>query len=255
MSTESEITRAPQLGHYEIDASRSTVIFRARHMFGLGSVRGTFAVRSSAADIAGTPADGDTGMPARRREDMAAYARYKREVLGSLGGTVLEIGAGYGANFGYLAAGANWIGLEPDPAARRRLATIAAAHGYHRPVIASVAERIPLSDASVDAVAGTLVLCSVTDQAMALAQVRRVLRPGGRYVFFEHVAAPRGTASRGLQRCCAPLSRRLAAGCDPARETWRAIAAAGFRDVQFRWFSRRPAIGLLSHYLAGVAHA
>jgi SAM-dependent methyltransferase len=215
MHAESEITQAPRLGHYEIDASRSTV---------------------------------------RRREDMTAYAQYKREVLGSLGGTVLEIGAGYGANFGYLAAGTDWIGLEPDPAARRKLTTIAAAHGYHRPVIASAAERIPLSSASVDAVAGTLVLCSVADQAMVLAQVRRVLRPGGRFVFFEHVAAPRGTASRGLQRCCAPLSRRLA-GCDPARETWRAIATAGFREVQFRWFSRRPAIGLFSHYVGGTAYA
>lgn len=65
------------------------------------------------------------------------------------------------------AAGVDWIGLEPDPAARRRLATIAAAHGYHRPVMASVA-----------------------DQAVVLAQVRRVLRPSGQFVFFEHVAAP-----------------------------------------------------------------
>ena len=147
---------------------------------------------------AGPSAGGGTGMGAVRRGDMMAYARYKREVLGSLSGTVLEIGAGHGANFGYLAAGIDWIGLEPAPTARRKLATTAAAHVYHRPVIASV-----------DAVAATLVLCSVADQAMVLAQVRRVLRPGGQFVFFEHVAAPRGTAWRGLQRCCAPLSRRL----------------------------------------------
>ena len=152
-------------------------------------------------------------------------------------------------------AGIDWIGLEPDPAVCPRLATIAAAHGHHRPVIASVAERIPLPCMSVDAVAGTTVLCSVADQAMVLTEVRRVLRPGGQFVFFEHVAAPRGTATRGLQRCCAPLCRRLAAGCDPARETWRAIATAGFRDVQFRWFSPRSAFGLYSHYLGGTAHA
>ena len=143
---------------------------------------------------ADTPVSGGTGMQAGRRADMTAYARDKREALGSLSGAVLEIGAGCGANFGYLAAG-------------------------------------------------------------MLAQVRRVLRPGGQFVFFEHVAAPRGTVSRGLQRCCAPLSRHLAAGCDPARETWRTIAAAGFRDVQFRWFSPRPAFGLYSSYLGGRAHA
>jgi SAM-dependent methyltransferase len=209
---------------------------------------------ADAGPAADTSADGGVGMHAGRSADMAAYDRYQREVLGSLSGTVLEIGAGYGANFGSFAAGVDWIGLEPDPAARRRLATIAAAHGYHRPIIASVAECIPLPDASVDAVAGTRVLCSVADQAMVLAQVRRVLRAAGQFVFFEHVAAPRGTASRGLQRCCAPLSRRLE-GCDLARETWRAIAAAGFRDVEFRWFSPRPAFGLYSHYLGGTAHA
>ena len=120
---------------------------------------------------AGPPPGGGTGIYAGRRGDMTAYARYKREILGSLSGAVLEIGAGYGDNFGYLGAGIDWIGLEPDPAARRRLATIAAA------------------------------------------------------------------------------------GCDPARQTWRAIAAAGFRDVQFRWFSPRPAFGLYSHYLGGTAHA
>ena len=135
---------------------------------------------------------------------MAAYARYQREVLGSLSGTVLEIGAGYGANFGYLAAGIDWIGLEPDPAARRRLATIAAAHGYHRPIIASVAERIPLPDASVDAVAGTRVLCSVADQDMVLAQVRRVLRPGGQFSSSStsprRVAPPRAACSDAALR-------------------------------------------------------
>ncbi|MGH3229976.1 MAG: methyltransferase domain-containing protein [Streptosporangiaceae bacterium] len=110
-----------------------------------------------AGPAAGTSADGGVGMHAGRRADLTAYARYQREVLGSLSGTVLEIGAGDGANFGGLAAGIDWIGLEPDPAARRRLAAVAAARGYHRPVIASVAERIPLPDASVDAVAGTRV--------------------------------------------------------------------------------------------------
>ena len=204
---------------------------------------------------AGPSAGSGACLRAGRRADMTAYARYKREVLGSLSGTVLEIGAGHGANFGYLAAGIDWIGLEPDSTVCPRLATIAAAHGHHRPVIASVAERIPLPDTSVDAVAGTTVLCSVADQAMVLTEVRRVLRPGGQFVFFEHVAAPRGTATRGLQRCCAPLCRRLVAGCDPARETWRAIATAGFRDVQFRWFSPRPASGLYGHYLGGTAHA
>jgi SAM-dependent methyltransferase len=195
----------------------------------------------------------DAAKSAGRGSDMVAYAVCKRAVLGSLGGTVLEIGAGAGANFGLFTPGIDWIGLEPDSGARRRLAAAAAACGQFRPVIAGVAERIPLPDDSVDAVAATLVLCSVDDQAAALAEVIRVLRPGGRFAFFEHVAAPAGTLASLLQRCCAPLSRH-SDGCDPARETWRAIDAAGFRTAAGRWFTARPAFGPYSHFLGGIAH-
>jgi SAM-dependent methyltransferase len=147
-----------------------------------------------------------------------------------------------------------WLGLEPDPGRRRVLAAAAAAHGQDAPLIAAAAEQIPLADASVDSVAATLVLCSVADQDQVLAEVRRVLRPGGRFAFFEHVAAPRGTWSRRLQRCVSPVTRRLDAGRDPARETWRAIRAAGFREVHARWYSRRALLGIYSPCLGGVAH-
>lgn len=196
-------------------------------------------------------------MPAQvtaAREDIAAYNARRAAVLGSLTGTVLEIGAGAGANFGYFRPDIRWLGLEPDPGRRRDLAAAAAAHGQHAPVIAAAAEQIPLADASVDAVAATLVLCSVADQDQVLAEVRRVLRPGGRFAFFEHVAAPRGTWSRRLQRCVAPVTRRLDAGCDPARDTWRAIRAAGFREVHARWYSRPAVLGIYSPCLGGVAH-
>jgi ubiquinone/menaquinone biosynthesis C-methylase UbiE len=135
------------------------------------------------------------------------------------------------------------------------LAWTAARYGQYAPVIPAPAERIPLPDASVDAVAATLVLCSVADQGRVLAEVRRVLRPGGRFVFFEHVAAPAGTWSRRLQRCWAVLSRRLDAGCDPGRDTWRSIEAAGFREVRARWYARRSCFGIYSPFLAGVAYS
>jgi SAM-dependent methyltransferase len=188
------------------------------------------------------------------RGDIAAYNASRVAVLGSLTGTVLEIGAGAGANFGYFRPDIHWLGLEPAPGRRRDLAAAAAAHGQHAPVIAAAAEQIPLADASVDAVVATLVLCSVADQDQVLAEVRRVLRPGGRFAFFEHVAARRGTWSRRLQRCVAPVTRRLDAGCDPARETWRAIRAAGFREVHARWYSRRALLGIYSPCMGGVAH-
>jgi SAM-dependent methyltransferase len=185
---------------------------------------------------------------------MAGYHRYQAAVLGRLSGTVLEIGAGTGANFGYFGAGVTWLGLEPDPRLRRRLARVAAAHGHRNPVLASPAEAIPLPDGSVDAVAATLVLCSVADQRAALAEIRRVLRPWGGFAFFEHVAAAPGTPARHLQRLAAPFTRLADHGCHPGRETWRAIEQAGFRDLELRWFARRAACSLYGPHIAGIAH-
>ncbi|HEY1919716.1 MAG TPA: class I SAM-dependent methyltransferase [Streptosporangiaceae bacterium] len=166
----------------------------------------------------------------------AGEAGRPHAVLGTLTGRVLEIGAGSGANFGYFRPDIHWLGLEPNPRLRRELAATAAAHGQHAPVLAAPAERIPLPDASVDAVAATLVLCSVADQDRTLAEVRRVLRPGGTFAFVEHVAAPAGTWSRRLQRCAAPFTRLFDHGCNPARETWRAIEAAGFGEVRASFY-------------------
>jgi SAM-dependent methyltransferase len=186
--------------------------------------------------------------------DLAAYVTHKRRLLGALAGTVLEIGAGGGANFAWYPADIDWIGLEPSRVRRRPLAATAAAHGHHAPVIAAPAETIPLPDGRVDAVVSTVVLCSVADQARVLAEIQRVLRPGGQFVFFEHVAAPAGTWSRRMQSCWAPISRRFDAGCDPGRDTGKAIAAAGFRAVQARRYSRRPAAGVYNPFIGGVAY-
>ena len=193
-------------------------------------------------------------MPTAAGAGMGAFEAAKRTVLGALTGTVLEIGAGNGANFGYFPRDIRWIGLEPSPSRRRGLAAQAAACGQHTPVLAAPAERIPLPAASVDAVAATVVLCSVADQRAALAEIRRVLRPGGVFVFFEHVAAPAWTWSRGAQRAVAPVTRLFDAGCDPGRDTGRAIEAAGFRAVDSRRYTSGRGTGLYSHYLAGIAY-
>jgi ubiquinone/menaquinone biosynthesis C-methylase UbiE len=186
--------------------------------------------------------------------DIGAYDKRKRALLGALTGIVLEIGAGDGANFPDLPDGIDWHGLEPNPSRRQQLVRKAAAHGHHAPVITAPAEQIPLDDASVDTVLATTVLCSVTDQERTLAEVRRVLRPAGAFVFFEHVAAPAGTWSRRAQRYWAHLSRRLDAGCDPSRETWRAIDSAGFREVDAHRFIRQRAHGIYNPFLGGIAH-
>lgn len=113
------------------------------------------------------------------------------------------------------------------------------------------AERLDVKDASVDAVVSTLVLCSVTDQPATLAEVLRVLRPGGRFVFLEHVAAPRGTWRRLFQRALRPLWSMLGDGCQPDRETWRAIEQAGFAQVTCDHF--RVPVPIVSPHVAGWA--
>ncbi|WP_370151655.1 class I SAM-dependent methyltransferase [Streptacidiphilus sp. EB129] len=199
---------------------------------------------------------------ATTRGGYGEYVAFKRRLIGELRGRVLEIGAGSGANLAALGDGVRWIGLEPDPGRRRRLARTATAstaatasaaavtatpgavaaaapsgaRGPARAVVAGVAEALPLADGCVDAVLATVVLCSVRDQDAVLAEIRRVLRPGGTFVFVEHVAAPEGSWRSRVQRAWAPCSRRWDAGCDPHRATWRRIEAAGFAAVDLRWF-------------------
>ena len=113
------------------------------------------------------------------------------------------------------------------------------------------AERLPVRDASADAVIATLVLCSVAEVGAALREIRRVLKPGGRFVFIEHVAAPAATWRRRLQRWVRPLWRVIADGCHPDRDTLSAIRAAGFARVEVEQF-QAPA-GLVAPHIAGIA--
>ena len=188
----------------------------------------------------------------------AANARYelwiaerKRALLGSLRGTILEIGPGAGVNLGYYAPGVTWIGIEPNVYMQAHLQKEAESRGMQVDLRTGLAERLEAADASVDAVVGTLVLCSVTSVVSALKEIRRVLKPGGKYVFIEHVAAPRGTWLRRMQRILCPCFRFFAVGCRPDRETGTEIDRAGFAEVQYERF--RAPLPVVSPQIAGVA--
>lgn len=170
-----------------------------------------------------------------------AFARYlnhvarhhKTAAFGGLGGgTVLEIGAGTGANLDHLAPGTRLYAIEPGLRMHDRLRRRSAAAGVEVTILATGAESIPLPDASVDEVISSLVLCTVADPERALAEVRRVLRPGGTFRFVEHVAAPprrvRGLVQRAIRRPWGWLFE----GCDPHRHTTDAVERAGFRTVR-----------------------
>jgi ubiquinone/menaquinone biosynthesis C-methylase UbiE len=178
-------------------------------------------------------------------------AERKRRLFGGLTGTVIEIGAGTGANLAYLAPGVRWVGVEPNSAMRRYVERAAGHSRADAVLVEARAEALPFRDAAADAVISTLLLCSVEDPGAVLAEVRRVLKPGGRFVFLEHVAAPEGTPTRRRQRLVRPLWRRLADGCTPDRETWRWIESAGFARLDCERFTLN--LPIAGPHIAGVA--
>jgi SAM-dependent methyltransferase len=182
---------------------------------------------------------------------MLAASRYhepmvagrKRRLLEPLRGSVLEIGPGDGVNQRYLAQAKRWTGFEPNrflagkiavPAGGELLVEPFAAHGTR-----------------YDAVVSTLVLCSVPDLAAALRDIRMSLKPGGRFVFLEHVGAAPGTELRRRQESWTPVWRCLAGGCHPNRDLESAMEEAGLRVVELERFQLP--LALVSPHIAGVA--
>jgi len=168
----------------------------------------------------------------KRYEQFAV--KYKEKLFADLSGVVLEIGPGTGANLRYFVQpGIRWIGVEPNRFMERYLEKEAKRLGMHIDLRTGLAHELPVEDNSVDVVAGTLVLCCVRDPQLSLKEVIRVLKPGGRFLFIEHVAAPRGTWLRFLQGCVRPIWSQLGDGCHPDRETWLALEAAGFDKLTY----------------------
>jgi ubiquinone/menaquinone biosynthesis C-methylase UbiE len=183
----------------------------------------------------------------------AALDDQTRRLVGALRGRVLEIGAGYGENFDLLPSDIDYVGLEPNPKRLDELAYEADRNGHPAPPIAAHAENIPLPDASVDAVLGTMVLCSVTDTDRVLSEVARVLKPGGSYVFVEHVGAPRRTWQRTAQHLAAPFMKLAAGGCDPVRDTESRIRASSLTLGEIEHYTLPGTLGLPVPFIAGMA--
>jgi ubiquinone/menaquinone biosynthesis C-methylase UbiE len=133
------------------------------------------------------------------------------------------------------------VAVEPEPHLRALAEQAGARTGLTVTVVDAVAGALPIEDSSCDAAVACLVLCSVPDQAAALAELRRVLRPGGELRFYEHVHAERRPLRTVLSLADrSTLWPRLAGGCHPARDTLAAIEAAGFRVEDVRRFDFSP---------------
>ncbi len=155
-------------------------------------------------------------------------ASRRRRVLSAARGYVLEIGAGTGLNLPFYGAAVDRLVLsEPDPAMAARLVERTNREARSVEVIEAGAERLPFPDDSFDTVVSTMVLCTVEDPAAALAEIARVLRPGGRLLFVEHVRGDRRLARR--QDRVDPLWTRVALGCHCNRATPETLSASPLR--------------------------
>lgn len=177
----------------------------------------------------------------------------KEALFAGLPNQVVELGPGTGANLRYLRSGTHLIAIEPNPHMHPALARSAAARGVSLDVRPVGAETTGLPAASVDAVVCTLVLCTVPDPAAALAEVLRILRPGGRMLFVEHVAAPRGGALAWLQRLLRRPWRWAFEGCDLHRSTADLLHAAGFTSVELERYRLRSLFLPVNEQIAGTA--
>jgi ubiquinone/menaquinone biosynthesis C-methylase UbiE len=183
----------------------------------------------------------------------AEIGDHRQRLLAGLAGRVLEVGAGNGLNFPhYPATVTEVLAIEPEPYLRR----LALAAAQQAPVPIRVtdgtAEALPAHDAGVEAVVASLVLCTVTDPDQALAETRRVLRPGGRLRFYEHVRATDPRLARWQDRLRRPWGW-LVGGCHPNRDTVAAIAAAGLQVVQLDRFGLKAMPPLARPHVLGVA--
>jgi ubiquinone/menaquinone biosynthesis C-methylase UbiE len=176
-----------------------------------------------------------------KREERDDYTREIRtRVAGKATGRALEIGAGTGFNFPYYSADASVVATEPDPEMLRRAEPRARNHGID--LRAAPAERLPFPEASFDTVVGSGVFCSVDDPVKALAEVNRVLRPGGSLRFWEHTRAKR-RGRRMMQRAFDPIHYRLFR-CHIGRDTIRLMEQAGFEIVELDRFRYADVVGV-----------
>jgi ubiquinone/menaquinone biosynthesis C-methylase UbiE len=182
-------------------------------------------------------------------------ADYRRKMLDGVSGKVIEVGAGHGLNFSfYPETVTSVLAVEPESVLRRGAEVAASKAPVPVKVVDGLADDLPAQDASFDVGVASLVLCSVADPHAAIAELHRVIRPGGELRFYEHVLAPSERFAR-RQRRADPIWTRFAGGCHVNRDTAMTIEAGGFEigRIERFFFSTSVLDKLASPQILGTA--
>jgi ubiquinone/menaquinone biosynthesis C-methylase UbiE len=178
----------------------------------------------------------------------------RRNLIAGASGAVLEIGGGTGANLGYYGAGVESLTVtEPEPPMLKRLAQKAREQKSQATVLRAPAEDLPFKDGSFDTVVSTLVLCGVDDQPRVVRELRRVLRPGGRLIFMEHVRSDDPRVAK-MQDRFNPVNRFFVC-CDCNRPTLDTIRSASFEVTELEQTELPKAPPFVRPLIVGTATA
>ena len=186
--------------------------------------------------------------------EKTGFSRWRKRIVGQVSGSVLELGAGTGLNLDHYPAGLERLVLvEPDVHKARILAGKADAKGIDAEIVRAPGEMLPFEDDSFDTVVETLVLCTVADPEATAAEIRRVLKPGGQFLFMEHVRSEKPRLGRLQDRLERPWMK-LADGCHCNRRTVPMLEANGFDVDVTAAQDKFPMPPVARPIVSGIAH-
>lgn len=181
--------------------------------------------------------------------------KHKELIYADLPSCVVELGCGVGANLRYLRPGTRLVAVEPNPHMHPSLRRNAERRSIELEIRSVVGERIDLPNQSADVVISSLVLCSVSDPTQVVSEVRRILKPGGRFCYVEHVAADKGTPTRVVQRVVRRPWAWVFEGCSCERDLEEVIRSAGFAQVEHHPYRIHSPFVPFNTHVSGVAVA